>query len=338
MAVELIGVAGATQELQLTQFDKMLLMRFRAKALYMKYGTQRGIPAHGGKSIQFRKFENIYAAGNAGSAANASAPTALTEGTFGAEIQATITSVAATVSQYGQYLKYSDVLDAQGLDNYVAEQTTNFSEAMTDALDLLTRDVVVGGTNVQFASTAGSRGQVGSGMYLSLAELRRSSRTLKNNNVPAIEDGKYVVLTNPDSMYDLQGDTNITNFWQYAGERGLGGPGGNGGNQLFDLTFHDIPMGFRCYETTNTRKFFQGGLSQADVIATMVLGQQAYGVIKYDALPARIISHQPGTSGISDPLNQIGTLGWKASHAGIRLQEAAMVRIEHVASSKNIGP
>lgn len=148
MTVELIGAAGATAELQLTQFDKRLLSRFRAKTVFNKYGLQRGIPAHGGKSIQFRKFENIYSAGAAGSNANGSAPAALTEGTFGTEIQATITSVSATVSQYGQFLKYSELLDAQGLDNYVAEQTDNFSEAMTDALDLLTRDVIVAGTNV----------------------------------------------------------------------------------------------------------------------------------------------------------------------------------------------
>src|SRR5690348_3852841 len=156
MAVELIGVNGASAELQLTAFDKRLLTRFRAATCYMRYGMQRGIPRNGGKSIQFRKFESIYAAGNAGSAAAGSAPTALTEGTYPAEIQATITTVAATVSQYGQYLKYSDVLDAQGLDNYVAEQTDNFAEAMKDALDLLTRDVVVAGTNVQFAGTAAS--------------------------------------------------------------------------------------------------------------------------------------------------------------------------------------
>lgn len=331
MAVELIGIAGATQELQLTQFDKRLLQRFRAKTVYMRYGIQRGIPRHGGKAIQFRKFENIYAAGNAGSAAAGSAPTALTEGTFGAEIQATITAVSATVSQYGQYLKYSDVLDAQGLDDYVSEETDNFSEAMTDALDLLTRDVIVAGTNVQYASTAGSRAQLGSGMYLNLAELREAKRTLKNNNVPPTENGKFLVITNPNSVYDLEGDANITNFWQYAGERGVDN------NQLFDATFRDLPMGFRVVETTNVRNFIDAGLSTADVIATMVLGEGAYGVIKYDALPARIISHRPGTSGISDPLDQIGTLGWKASHAAIRLQEQAMVRIEHVTSSNNMG-
>lgn len=222
------------------------------------------------------------------------------------------------------------MLDAQGLDNFKAEATDNFSESMTDAIDLLTRDVIVAGTNVQFASTAGSRAQVGSGMYLTLAELREAKRTLKNNNVPPVEDGKYLVITNPNSMYDLEGDTNITNFWQYAGVRGMD-------NQLFDVSFKDLPMGFRMCETTNARVFVDAGLSTADVVATMVLGKEAYGVVDYEALPARIISHPPGTSGIADPLDQVGTLGWKASHAAVRLQEQAMVRIEHATSSNTMG-
>lgn len=330
MAVELIGVGGESAQLALTAFDKRLLTRFRAGTCYMRYGRQLGIPRHGGKSIQVRKMESIYAAGNAGSGAAGSAPAALTEGTFPAEIQATWTSVAATVSQYGQYLKYSDVLDAQGLDNFEAEATDNFSEAMTDAMDLLTRDVVTAGTNVQYASTAGSRAQIGSGMYLTLAELREAKRTLKNNNVPPVEDGKYVVITNPNTMYDLEGDSNITNFWQYAGQRGMD-------NQLFDVSFKDLPMGFRVCETTNARVFVDGGLSTADVVATMVIGREGYGVVQYDALPARVIKHRPGTSGIADPLDQVGTIGWKASHAATRLQEGSMVRIEHATSSNNMG-
>jgi N4-gp56 family major capsid protein len=331
MATELIGIGGAGAALQLTQFDKRLLTRFRASTCFMQYGMKRSIPRHGGKAIQFRKYESIYAAGNAGSAAAGSAPTALTEGTYPAEIQATITTVAATVSQYGQYLKYSDVLDAQGIDNFVAEQTDNFAEAMKDAMDLLTRDVLVAGTNVQYAGVAGSRGGTGSGHLLTLAELREAKRTLKNNNVPPMVDGKYLVITNPNAMFDLEGDSNITNIWQYAGARGLDS------NQLFDATFKDLPMGFRLCETTNTRVFVDSGLSAADVVATLVLGREAYGVVDYDALPARVISHRPGTSGIADPLDQIGTLGWKASHAAVRLQEAAIVRIEHITSANTMG-
>lgn len=97
-------------------------------------------------------------------------------------------------------------------------------------------------------------------------------------------------------------------------------------------------MGFRLYVTTNTRKVFQGGFSQADVILTMVLGEEFYGTVKLDTMPARVIQKQPGTSGIYDPLDQAASIGWKAAHTAVRLNEANAVRIEHVASSKNIGP
>lgn len=330
MATELIGIGGEGKQLALTVYDKRLLSRFRAKVVFMKYGLQRGIPAHGGKAIDFRRMEAIYAAGNAGPAAAGSAPTALTEGTYPAEIQATWSNVQATVSQYGQYLKYSEVLDKQGLDNFTAEATDNFSEAMKDALDLLTRDVLVAGTNVQYASTAASRGGLGSGMYLSLAELREAKRTLMAANVGPVEDGKYVVITNPYALYDLEGDSNITNIWQYAGAQGMS-------NQLFDTAMKDLPMGFRLVLTTNTRVFVDAGVSTADVVATLMLGEQSYGVIKYDALPARIIRHEPGTSGIADPLDQIGTLGWKASHAAVIVNQNNLVRIEHVTSQNNMG-
>ena len=54
-----------------------------------------------GKAISFRRNEIIYSAGNASSLANASAPGALTEGTFPAAIDATWSEVQATISQYG---------------------------------------------------------------------------------------------------------------------------------------------------------------------------------------------------------------------------------------------
>lgn len=148
MAVQLIGVGGQTQELQLTAFDKRLLKRYRAGAVFNQFGLKRQIPRRSGKSIQFRRLESIYPAGNAGSLANASAPAALTEGTMPAAIDATWSAVQATVSQYGQVIQFSDVAEEQSIDDIKAEFTDALSESMKDALDLLTRDVLVAGTNV----------------------------------------------------------------------------------------------------------------------------------------------------------------------------------------------
>lgn len=330
MATQLIGVGGQSVELKLTAFEKRLLSRFRAETIYNRFGTQRGIPRRGGKAINFRRLESIYPAGNAGSAAAGSAPAALTEGTPPTAIDATWTQVEATISQYGQYLLLSDLSEDQSIDDVVPEYTEAFSESMRDALDLVTRDVLIAGTNVQYASTAGSRGALASGMYLTLAELREAKRTLRRNNAPPIrgQGSKYVVITHPDAQFDLEGDTNITNIWQNAGERGMS-------NQLFDIAFQDLPLGFRLFQTTNSRIFPSAGVSGADVYATLVLGDEAYGQIRLDAMPARIIRKERGSAGTSDPLDQVASIGWKAAHTAVILNQANMVRIEHVTSAKN---
>ncbi len=330
MAEELFGVGGLTVENKLVAFDRRLLSRFRATTVFNRFGLQRSIPRLGGKSVSFRRFEPIFSAGLAGSSAAGSAPGALTEGTPPTPINATVTEIVATVSQYGQYALISDLAEEQSIDDIVPQYVQMFGESMRDALDLITRDVLVGGSNVQYASTAATRGGasgVGSGMILNITELRKAKRTLKLNNARPIqsEGNKYVAIVHPQAMYDLEGDSTIQNIWQYAGERG-------DNNQLFDVTFKDLPFGFRLYETTNARVFAAAGLSSANVYTTLVLADEFYGMVKLDALPSKIIVKPRGSSGISDPLDQVGSVGWKAAHVAVRLNEALAVRIEHATS------
>ena len=327
MAAEQWGAAGLTNEGKLVAFDRRLLSRFRATTVFNRFGFQRAIPRLGGKAISWRRFEPIWPAGTAGSAAAGSAPTALTEGTVPTAINATVSEVQATISQYGQYTYITDMAEEQSIDDIVPQYVEMMGESMRDALDLVTRDVLVAGTNVQYASVAATRGGasgVGSGMILNLVELRKAKRTLKQNNARPIssEGNKFVVVCHPQAMYDLEGDSTIQNIWQYAGERG-------DTNQLFDVTFKDLPLGFRVYETTNARIFPAAGLSSANVYATLVLADEAYGTVKLDALPSKVIVKTRGSSGIADPLDQLSTVGWKAAHTAAILNQALLVRIEH---------
>lgn len=330
MAEQLWGTGGLTVEGKLVAFDRRLLSRFRSTTVFNRFGMQRSIPRMGGKAISFRRLEPIFAAGTAASNAAGSAPGALTEGTPPSAIDATWTEIQATISQYGQYLLLSDMAEEQSIDDVAPAYVEAFGETMRDALDLITRDVLCAGTNVQYASTAATRGGasgVGSGMNLSLVELRKAVRTLKLNNARPIpsEGNKFVAIVHPQAMYDLQGDSNITNIWQYAGERG-------DSNQLFDVSFRDLPLGVRLYETTNARVFASAGLSSANVFATLVFGDEWYGTIKLDALPSKVIVKPRGSSGISDPLDQVGSIGWKAAHTAVILNQALGLRIEHATS------
>ncbi len=332
---ERIGIGGLGVELKLTKFDKRLIQRYRAETVFNRFGRMASIPRRGGKAISFRGMESIYSAGTAGSGSNASAPAALTEGTFPAAIQATWTEVQGTISQYGQWIRYSDLVETQTVDDFVPEATENLAEAMRDALDLLTRDVITGGSNVQYSSIAATRGGasgVGSGMFLNFAELREAVRTLKRNNVPPMrqEGGKYVAIGHVNSGYDLQDDANISNIYQY-------GASSERQNELFSITYRELPGGLRWYETTNARIFAGAGLSAMDVYATLVIGEGGYAVIDLEAHPARIIKKERGSSGINDPLDQVASVGWKAAHTAVILKQEAIVRIEHGTSANTMG-
>lgn len=314
MAMELIGVAGMTPELKQT-YDRLLLMRAIPNFVHGNWGQKRDIPAGGGKSVEFRRFERIT-----------TSTSALTEGTPPTETQATFSIVAATISQYGQFSKLSDILETQSFDPVIAEFSENYGESMGDCIDQVVRDVIIAGTTVQYASTAGSRGGVGSGMYFDSAEIREAVSTLKRANAKQAVDSKYICILHTDVTRDLFADTNIVGAFKDAADRG-------GGNPLFTGVLGDY-MGVRFVETTNARVFSSLGLSGADVYGVLFLAKQAYGVTELSALQARTIIHPRGSGGHTDPLEQYSTVGWKAALAAVILNNDFMVRVECNASHK----
>jgi len=79
-----------------------------------------------------------------------------------------------------------------------------------------------------------------------------------------------------------------------------------------------------------------GGGNSCDVHATLIYGQNAFGMVKLGGKGKpniQIIVHPVGSSGSTDPLNQRGTVAWKVPHfACAVLQDDFIVRIEHAVS------
>ncbi len=310
--MELLGSAGMTVELKQT-YDRMLLSRALPSLVHANWGVKKGIPAKGGKSIEFRRMERI-----------AASTTALTEGTPPSVTNATFSNVAVTISQYGQWAQLTDILDTQAFDPVAAEYIENFGEAMGDSLDQVVRDVIVAGTTLQYASTAPTRTSVGSGMYINSAEIREAINTLKRANSKPVADGKYVCIIHPDNTRDLFSDANIVNAFQYAAPR-------SDANPLFSGVLGDY-MGVRFVETTNLKIQASWGLSGADVYQVLFIGKEAYCVTELDAMQARTIIHPRGSGGHTDPLEQYSTVGWKAALAAKILNDNFLVRLECNAS------
>jgi N4-gp56 family major capsid protein len=321
-------------------YERKLLDRFRTTTVFNRFGDGKTIGKNQGVNLSWRRMEIIRPVAVASpqwapDATYTSATGALlTEGTYHTPtVIASWYETTATIRQYGFASYLSDVNINQALDPQIPEYVENFGEAMSELLDLVTRDVLLQATNIQYANGRQSSSAVISGDFLNLVELRKAKRTLKRVNAQPVEDGKFVVLGHPDTSYDLEGDSNITNIWSN------GGAGGKQG-QIFDTTFKDLPLGFRYYESSICPISRASGYG--DVYNTFVLGKQAYGTVKWDAIPSRVIVHMPGESGTADPLDQVATVGCKVNFVAAILNQNNMVLIKHQSSiftgTRSVGP
>ncbi|MBR6315889.1 MAG: N4-gp56 family major capsid protein [Lachnospiraceae bacterium] len=92
------------------------------------------------------------------------------------------------------------------------------------------------------------------------------------------------------------------------------------------ITVKDTPT----HTPTAAEKVYPGeaGAKGRDVYATLIMGDNAYGVTKITGGGLQHIVKQLGSAGTADPLNQRATAGWKAYKTAARLVEQYLVRIE----------
>lgn len=300
-------------------YDSLLLDRALPALVFNRAAVKRNITANMGDRINFRRFELVNAA--------PSSITALTEGTAGARSTPSISNVTATISQYGRFWEVTDLLEDAAMDQVMSEYTEAIGEQAGIDIDTVIRDVITAGTTVQFASSAASRGNVGSGMLLNSAEIREIVRTMRNNNVKPVEDGKYLAFVSANSLADLLNDTDAKNAFQYAAQRGDSNP-------LFTGQVGDY-LGLRFIESSRATVSSSLGLSGADVYQMVVVGDQAYAVSELDGQTLRTYYQPRGSGGArGDPLYQVSSLGYKCAFACTILNQNFLLRLEHVTTAK----
>ena len=286
--------AGLSDEMK-TYYSDYLIDNAVPKLVHDQFGQKHPIPKNGGKTIEFRKYSPLP-----------KLLTPLTEGVTPDGQSLTVTTLEATVAQYGGYITLSDVLLLTAIDNNLVQATKLLGNQAGATLDTITREVLNGGTNVVYAGGVSSRSALTDN--LKVDDIKKAVRALKTQNADKIGDS-YVAIIHPDVTYDLTNDPT----WQavkdydpkdwYEGEIGK-------------------IAGVRFVETTEA-KIFAGG-----VYSTLILGENAYGVTEVEGGGLKHFVKQLGSAGTSDPLDQRATVGWKAIKVAERLVEQFMVRIE----------
>ena len=287
-----------------TFYSDYLIDNAKPLLVHDQFAQKHPIPKNGGKIIEFRKYSPF-----------AKALTPITEGVTPDGNKLNTSKITAEIAQYGDYVELSDVLLLTAIDNNLVEATKLLGNQAGETLDTITREVIVGGTNVQYAGGVSARSALTGDSKLTVDDCFKAARFLKTQKAKKI-DGYYVAIIHPDVAYDLMRSNDWVNAVQYAGS-----------SQLFEGEIGRV-AGIRFVETTEAKIFAGAGASGKDVYATMVLGADAYGVTEVTGGGLQHIVKQLGSSGTADPLNQRATVGWKAIKTAERLVEGYMIRIE----------
>lgn len=297
-------VEGLNAEMKVFYSD-YLIDNAVPRLVHDQFAQKLPIPQGSGKTIEFRKFSPLP-----------KATTPLTEGVTPDGQTLNVTTVEAPVRQYGGYVTLSDMVMLTSVDPMLVQATKLLGSQAGATLDTITREVLAGGTNVQYAGGVTSRSAVSE--KLTVDEIKRAARALKVQNAERLGDS-YVAIIHPDCTYDLMCDPEWQRVKDYDPEQWYAGEIGRIG-------------GVRFVETTEAKTFPKAGKDGKTVYCTLVLADNAYGITEIQGGGLQHIVKQLGSAGTSDPLDQRGTCGWKATRAVERLVEQFMVRIESVST------
>ena len=297
---------GLSAEMK-TFYDMTLIDEAQANLVHGQFAQKKPIPQGSGKTIEFRKFASLP-----------KATTPLTEGVTPDGKSLTVTTITATVAQYGDYIAMSDVLELTTIDNVILEATKLLGRQAGLTLDTIVRNVMHSGTNVTYCPKVASDGTetevtsragLDNTCQLTVKVVQQVVAKLRGQNAPTI-GGKYVAIIHPYVAYDLMRDPEWIDAHKYAKPE-----------NLYEGEIGEV-AGVRFVQTTEA-KIYENG-----VFGTLFLGDGAYGDTEITGGGLQTIVKQKGSAGTADPLDQRSSVGWKAIKTAELLIENYLVRVE----------
>jgi len=312
-------------------YDRNLLERALPSLIHGRYCQVRPLPSNSGTRINFRRYNSL--------AANT---TKLSEGTTPTGKQASTTDIYATVSQYGDFIIYTDWLSMTTLDSTLVEFSAVLGEQMGLTSDTLDRDVMVTGTSVRYANDVAARTSIVT--TVSTNDLKSAIRMLELANASKIsqriEAGAkigtvsvpkaYRAITHTSMRQDYEAMTGFTKVQDYASQKNVPDEEiGTYGNVRIETTTNSkiwedgggtaVTNGL-VYTTANTA---------CDVYTTLIFGENAVGTTPLQKGNVKNIVKKVGSSGVDDALDQRGSSGWKLAKVTKILNDDNIVRVEH---------
>lgn len=279
-------------------YEDRLIDYAEPNLVHDQFGDQYPIPAHGGKTIEFRKYSPLD-----------KAMTTLTEGVTPDGNKLDVTTIEATVDQYGDYITISDVLDLTAIDRNLEQATKLLGSQAGRTLDTVTREVITAGTNVMYApkgdgSEVLTRAGIDGTCLLTKDLIFKAAAKLREMNAVPIDDA-FVAIVHPNVATDIMLSEGWLETQKYANPE--------------NIYKGEIGMlgGVRFVQSTEAKIIdaATAGTTDISVYCTMVIASNAYGVTSVTGGGLQHIVKQLGSAGTADPLNQRATTGYTLANA-----------------------
>lgn len=306
--------------------SKDLLERALPYLIFEKFGQAKPLPKKSSKTQIFRRYEALDAT-----------PAALTEGVQPTAKQLTKTDISVSLTQYGDLVEITDVVDDTHEDPVLAEATDVLGEQAGQLVEISRFNVLKAGSNVEYANGS-ARTAVNTVLTKTLQ--RKCIRTLKRANAKRISkvvrstasfntenvSPAYIGIIHPDVENDVRDMTGFIDAKDY------------GSISPWENEIGSVE-GVRYLTSTIIEPWADGGGDKgtmistsglkADVYPVLYLARDAYGLVPLkgkNSIQPMVLN--PNVPRGGDALGQKGSVGWKTYAATVILNDDFMVRGE----------
>lgn len=311
----------------------------------------------GSASVKWRRIENLDPV-----TANLSEHTENGPLAFGvgrSTVKPTITDVTQAVGKTGNAILTTEEVDLFNVNSNTMALMDTLGANAGESLNLFAAAEFANTTNIRYASGAANKSAVVAEMKANdikyaVNQLNRNSAMKTfvqgtgstNYNSQPIR-ASFMGICHSDVEEDIRGLTGFIGVEQYGGYTStfVGEFGTVNGVRWCSTEIAPIET---SAGTTSTSAIFRnsGSADENDLYSSYIYGREAVGTIGLgekqskeiymmgDKLPTvELIVHQPGSSGVGDMFNEIGSIAWKAWHATKVLNSNWIVKVVTLAKS-----
>jgi N4-gp56 family major capsid protein len=294
-----------------TYFDRLLLTLARPYFIYDMFAQKRTIPLNSGDQMIFRRYATLSAA-----------TVPITDGTTPPGDSLAVTDFSTEIKWYGNFVVITDQVQFTVQDRVLNEATRVLSLQLGLTIDTLIRNMMVA-TASSINASQGTNGNTPT--EITTADIKTAVRALRLGNArlmtkPIPGENRFATSPVRSSYWGFM-DVNLQPDLEACAD-------------FLSAANYPNPMDALEAEwgsTNNVRWLLStNGFATSDAIPVynnIILGQEAYGVVKLGSKEAEFIVKPLGSSGTSDPLNQRGSVGYKYPFATRILNDNWITRL-----------